>query len=177
MEFKDVVLTRKSIRSYTDKPVEPEKLNEVLEMARWAPSWANRQCTQYIIVTDKEKITQIAAERSWIKQAPILLVACADPQISGSHDGMNYYLVDVGISMQQLVLAAANLGLGTCWIGAFDEAKVKQALGVPAGIKVVALTPLGYPADKEGLQERAVRAAVGSNKRKPLEELIHKEKW
>jgi nitroreductase len=177
MEFKDVVFARKSVRAYADKPVEAEKLSEILEMARWAPSWANRQCTRYIVVTDKDKIAQIAAERSWIKQAPILLVACADPKASGSHDGMDYYLVDAGISMQQLVLAATSLGLGTCWIGAFDEAKVRQVLGVPVGVKVVALTPIGYPADNEGPREQEICTKVGSNKRKPVEEMVHKEKW
>lgn len=89
---------------------------------------------------------------------------------------MHYYLVDVGIALQQLVLAASNLGLGTCWIGAFDEATVKAALGVPGDVKVVALTPLGYPAQKSEASNR-VRAAVGADQRKNIEEIVHKEKW
>ncbi len=178
MEFMDVVFARKSVRSYSDQPVEQEKLDKFLEAARWAPSWANKQCTQYIVVTDKDKITQLAGEsRGWLKQVPLILVACADPKSSGNHDGMDYYLVDVGISMQQLVLAATSLGLGTCWIGAFKEDRVKQVLAIPEGIKVVAYTPLGYPTGKEEDFEQRIKAAVNATNRKPMDELVHKEKW
>ncbi len=90
---------------------------------------------------------------------------------------MKYFLVDVGIAMQQLVLAATNLDLGTCWIGAFDEAKVKKALQAPVNIKVVAMTPLGYPAEKEGVGSKLIKTVIGSAKRKPLKDIIHYEKW
>jgi nitroreductase len=79
--------------------------------------------------------------------------------------------------MQQLVLAATDLGLGTCWIGAFDEAKVKKLLQVPENVKVVALTPLGYPAEKEGLRGKLARRFVAADKRKPIEAMVHREKW
>ena len=178
MEFVDVVKTRKSVRSYADKAVEEEKLTKILESARMAPSWANKQCVNYIVVKDKAKITELSGFlNSWLKQAPVVLAACADPQHSGNMNGMAYYLVDIGISMQQLVLAATDLGLGTCWIGAFDEAKVKKALEVPENIKVVALTPIGYPADKVGIRGKLVRTFVGADKRKPIEEIVHHEKW
>ena len=90
---------------------------------------------------------------------------------------MNYYLVDVGISMQQLVLAATDLELGTCWIGAFDETKIKKTLEIPENIKVVAMTPVGYPSDKEGLGSKLIKTMVGGGKRKPLAEIVHREKW
>ena len=177
MEFADVVNTRKSVRDYTDKEVEDDKLTQILEAARWAPSWANKQCSTYILVKDKKKIAELASMfMGWIKQAPAVIVACADPKASGQRNGMDYYLVDVGIAMQQLVLAATSLGLGTCWIGGFDESKVKQALSVPDNIKVVALTPVGYPAEA-GLKSKVLRTTVKADKRKPLEELVHKEKW
>ncbi len=178
MDFMDVISARKSIRRYVDKPVEEEKLTKVLETARLAPSWANKQCCRYIVVKDKAKIQELAGGlNGWLKQAPVIVVACADPKDSGDRNGMNYYLVDVGISMQQLVLVATNLELGTCWIGAFDEAKVKKALGVPENIKVVAMTPLGYPAEKEGIGSKLIKTAIGSGKRKPLKEIVHYEKW
>ncbi|MFH1327333.1 MAG: nitroreductase family protein, partial [Candidatus Bathyarchaeota archaeon] len=145
MEFIDVVATRKSVRGYANKEVEEEKLTKILEAARMAPSWANKQCWNYIVVKEKAKIDELVGRNinSWLKKAPVIIVACGDPKESGSRNGMDYYLVDVAISMEHLVLAATNLGLGTCWIGFFDEAKVKQVLGVPENIKVVALTPLG----------------------------------
>ena len=115
--------------------------------------------------------------KSWLKPVPIIVAACADPKDSGSRNGMDYFLVDVGISMQQLVLAATDLGLGTCWIGAFDEAKTKKMLDVPENVKIVALTPIGYPADKEGFGSKLVKTLVGSEKRKPLKEMVHWNKW
>ncbi len=177
LEFMDVVATRKSIRDYLPKDVEEEKLTQILEAARTAPSWANKQCCRYIVVKDKNKIEELAGMFiGWIKQAPVLVVACANPKDSGSRNGMDYYLVDVGISMQQLVLAATNFGLGSCWIGGFDESKIKQTLQIPENVKVVALTPIGYPADVS-VKSKLVRAGAGSDKRKPIDEIVHKEKW
>jgi nitroreductase len=178
MEFMDVVASRKSVRGYADRDVEEEKLAKVLEAARLAPSWANKQCCRYVVVKDKTKIKELSGViNPWLKQAPIVLVACADPASSGTRNGMAYYLVDVGISMQQLVLAATDLGLGTCWIGAFNEAKVKKLLEIPEKVKVVALTPVGYPAGKEGLRSKLARKFVAADKRKPIEEIVHREKW
>jgi len=177
MDFMEVIAARKSVRGYADKSVEEEKIAKVLEAARLAPSWANKQCCRYIVVKDKAKIQELSRSFSWLYQAPIVVVACADPKNSGDRNGMKYFLVDVGISMQQLILAATSLELGTCWIGAFDEAKVKEVLQVPENIKVVAMTPLGYPAEKEGIGSKIIKTAIGSGKRKPLEEIVHDENW
>ncbi len=161
MDFLDLALKRRSIRKYKPDPVPEEKLKYVLEAARIAPSWGNRQCWKYIIVTDeslRRKIVEKASpqtppsdgrptrSRDWIAQAPIILVGCADPTKSGNKEEKQYYLLDMGISLEHLILAAAEQGLGTCWIGGgFDETVVKEALGIPKEIRVVALTPLGYP--------------------------------
>lgn len=90
---------------------------------------------------------------------------------------MDYYLVDIGISMEHIMLQAADLGLGTCWIGWFDEKEMRRILGIPENIKVVAFTPLGYPVDDSGMRTKLTKFFVGSAKRKPLEEIVHKEKW
>ena len=178
MEFMDVVAARKSVRDYADKAVEDEKLSKIFEAARMAPSWANKQCCQYVVVKDKGKIAELSSFLNpWLKNAPVVLAACADSKDSGSRNGMDYYLVDVAISLQQLILAATALGLGTCWIGAFDEAKVKKALEIPENIKVVALTPIGYPAEKESVRSKISKAFIGSAKRKPIETIVHREKW
>ena len=178
MEFMDVIRARKSTRSYMDKVVEEEKLKQLLEAARLAPSWANRQCWKYIIVNDKEKIKKLAAGiiNSWMKNVKIVIVACADPKKSGSKNGMDYYLVDVAISMEHLVLAATNLGLGTCWIGGFDEAKVKKILNIPEKIRVVAMTPVGYPSGN-GMRNKISRKIIRADTRKPLEEMINYNNW
>jgi nitroreductase len=174
----DVIRTRKSTRSYKDKDVEEEKLNQLFEAARLAPSWANKQCWNYIIVNDKEKIQKLAAGiiNSWMKNANLVIVACADPKKSGSKNGMDYFLVDVAISMEHLVLAATNLGLGTCWIGGFNEMEVKKILKIPEKIKVVAMTPVGYPSE-EGIRNKVTRKIIGANARKPFDEMVHYNIW
>ena len=178
MDFLEVAAARRSVRSYLDKPIEEEKLAKVLETARLAPSWANKQCTRFIIVRDKAKIGElVGAFSGWFKQAPVIVVACADPKDSGFYNGMSYYLVDVGISLQQLILAATDLGLGSCWIGGFDENKVKKTLSIPENIKVVAMTPLGYPSDKEGLKSKIMKGFSKTEKRKELAEIVHYEQW
>jgi nitroreductase len=177
MEFADVIAARKSVRNYTDKEVSEETIMKILESARLAPSWANKQCCNYIVVKEKTKIAELnGIYHSWLKQAPVVIVACADPKDSGSHNDMDYYLVDVGISMQQLVLAATDMGLGTCWIGAFEEEKIKKVLQVPQGIKVVAMTPVGYPADAT-FGNKLLKKFIGSEKRKPIEQMVHRNKW
>jgi nitroreductase len=177
MDFIDVVTSRKSVRDYQDKIVEEEKLEKIIEAARLAPSWANKQCTRYIVIKEKKTIQELASTFiGWIKKAPIVIAACANPKDSGTHNNMDYYLVDVGISMEHLVLGATDQGLGTCWIGGFDEAKVNKTLQIPENIKVVALTPLGYPAALS-MRSKLVRSSSGAEKRKSLEEIVHKEKW
>ena len=178
MDFREVIATRKSIRSYSDKDIEEDKFTKIFEAAQRAPSWANKQCWSYILVKDKEKIKKLASGliNSWMKHAKAIIVACGDPKKSGAKNGMDYYLVDVAISMEHLVLAATDLGLGTCWIGGFDEKKVKQILDIPENIKVIALTPLGYPTD-ETIRNKFIKKLIGSNKRKPLEEMVHHNSW
>ncbi len=166
MEFMDVVHKRRSIRRYKPDPIPEEKLRAVLEAARLAPSWGNRQCWKYIIVTDenlKKKITM----RDWAAQAPIVIVGCADPSKSGNKFEQTYYMLDMGISMEHLMLAAAEQGLGTCWIGGqYEESVIKQTLGIPQEFRVVALTPLGFPDE-----------APEPRTRKSLDEISSRNKW
>lgn len=179
MEFLELSRIRRSIRKYKPDPVPEEKLKYVLKAAQLAPSWGNRQCWKYVIVTDeslRKKIIErrlpssdirATRPRDWPAQAPIIIVGCADPSKSGNKEEKQYYLLDMGISMEHLILAAAEQGLGTCWIGGgFDENVVKEALGIPEEIRVVALTPLGYP--DESTEPRP---------RKTLEEITSINYW
>ena len=178
MKFDDVIQVRKSVRRYADRPVEREKIAKCLEAARLAPSWENKQCWHFIVVRDKDVIAKLAkAFNFWVKSAPVVIVACGDPRRSGTRRGQDYYLVDVAIAMEHLVLEAANLGLGTCWLGFFDEKETKELLEIPKEIRVVALTPLGYPHPSEGVWGKVVKTAVGSKRRKNLGEIAHDEKW
>lgn len=180
MEFYDVIKKRKSIRKYTDKKIPEDVLGRILEAARWAPSWGNRQCCRYVIVDDPALFPKIVTGLALSWGAPMFIVACADPDNSGHKNGMDYYMLDVGISMEHLVLAAAAEGLGTCWIGGMmDEASIKKTLEIPDNMKAVAVTPLGYPEESmlKGLAGNAIRIAVKADSRKPPGEIVFKNKY
>jgi nitroreductase len=152
MDFTEVIRTRRSVRSYSDKPVPEDALKRVLEAAHVAPSANNTQPWHYIVVKDAEKreaIAHLSADQGFIAQAPVVIV-CVGKRY---HDqwswiGENMYLVDCAISLDHLLLAARNEGLGTCWIGAIGAASQKELqklLKIPHGQAVFMLTPLGYP--------------------------------
>ncbi|MFB3890248.1 MAG: nitroreductase family protein [Candidatus Bathyarchaeia archaeon] len=170
MDVLEAVKTRRSIRKYDPKPVEEEKLTNILEAARLSPTAANRQPVEIIVVKDqatKQRLIQ-AYKREWFTNAPIILATCANPQKAWKRaDGEEYWKVDAAIAMQTMVLVATAQGLGTCWIAGFDEKKAKEILGIPENIRVVSLTPLGYPAETKTQVEE----------RKPLEQLIHHDHW
>ena len=148
MEFKELIESRYSVRAYQPTPVEDEKLHQVLEAARLAPTAANRQPFRLIVITTqgRESELQRIYSRGWFTQAPLIICACAVPEEGWVRmDGKPYVDVDVTIAMDHLILAAAAEGLGTCWIGAFKPDKLRELLGIPPELEPVALTPLGYP--------------------------------
>jgi nitroreductase len=156
MEIFDAVKTRKSVRAYLDKPVEEEKLRQVLEAARMAPSANNKQEWRFVIVRDKstrEKIAQAAGRQTFVGQAPVIIAAGAETDEHVMACGQLCYPIDVAIALDHITLQATELGLGTCWIGHFDADEVKSILGIPAEIKMVALMPLGYPVHPEAIKK------------------------
>lgn len=169
MALMSPILKRRSIRSYLDKKVEDEKLSTVLEAARLAPSAKNRQEWRFIVVKDaarKEKLVKAAGNQEFIAEADVIIAACGldtDYHMTCGHPG---FLVDVSIAMDHLTLQAAEEGLGTCWIGAFQQKKVQEILGVPDKASVVALTPLGYPAEE-----------AKPRKRKKMSSIVFQEEW
>ncbi len=169
MEFTELIRKRYSVRAYKADAVEEDKLQQVLEAARLAPTAANRQPFRIIVIhtAGREAELRRIYDRGWFVQAPMLLCACGIPaQTWRRSDGKNYNDVDVSIAMDHMVLAATDLGLGTCWVAAFNPAAARQILGLPDGVEPVAFTPLGYPADQPRPKER-----------KALSELVRYEKW
>ncbi len=163
MDVFEAIAKRRSIRKYVPLPVPPEKMQKVLQAAQAAPSASNRQEYKIIIVTDqeaKERLVHAASDQGFLAQAGAVLVFCA------TNPSRRWHAVDVAIAIDHLTLAAVAEGLGTCWIGAFDEGAVKSILGVPEAVRVVMLLPIGVPAE-EGRPRR----------RKSLEELTVEEKW
>ena len=184
METLEAIKTRRSIRKFSDQAIEPEKLQAVLEAVQQAPSWSNRQCWSLVVVQDqnmRSRISELSFVESFfstygyksnpaqkgLAQAPVVLVACADPQQSGDLRGEQYYMADLGIATQNLMLVAHDLGLGTVFVGVFDEEQIKALLGIPAEIRIVGLFPLGYP---------ATEPKAGPS-RKPLSEFVHYDTW
>jgi nitroreductase len=169
MEFTDLIQRRYSVRAYESRAVEEEKLQQVLEAARLAPTAANRQPFQILVLTTagREAELQRIYHRAWFVQPPLILCICAIPAegwVRG--DGKAYTDVDAAIAMDHMVLAATDLGLGTCWIAAFDPAAAREVLGLPPGVEPVAFTPLGYPADQ-----------LRPKQRKSLSDLVRHERW
>jgi nitroreductase len=180
MDTLETIRSRRSVRQYSSAPVPDDVLAKVMEAARWAPSWANTQCTRYVIVKDPATKARLAdsvnkgnPSTEAIKNAPIVIVACAELNKSGYYKGTvstdrgDWFMFDVGIAMENLALAAHALGLGTVHVGFVpDSKKVDEILGLPEGVVSVEMTPLGYPA-----------AEGKAPPRKELSELVSYEKY
>jgi len=169
MDFSQLIQARYSVRAYKPDLVEEEKLQEVLEAARLAPSAANRQPFQLIVIHTAGRAADLRRiyHRSWFSQAPLIIAICGLPdQAWVRRDGQNYQYVDAAIAMDHLILAATNLGLGTCWVAAFDPSAAREILGLPDEVEPIAFTPLGYPADHPKAKER-----------QSLETLVRYEHW
>jgi nitroreductase len=169
MAFKNLITQRYSVRAYKPDPVEDDKLQQVLEAARMAPTAANRQPFQLIVIhtqTREQELLKIY-NRQWFTQAPIIICGVGLKNKAWTrYDHTNYFQVDVAIAMDHLILAATELGLGTCWIAAFNPDEAREVLGLPGEAEPVVFTPLGYPVDKPKEKER-----------KPLSKLVRYEHW
>ena len=148
MDVFTAISQRSSVRAYKPTDVEEDKLKMVLEAARLSPSASNRQDWKFIIVKNKEtkkKLAKAAFGQSFIGEAPIVIVACGTESKAIMGCGQPTHTVDVSIACAYMILQAYELGLGTCWIGAFKEDEVKKILNIPEQVRVVAMTPLGNP--------------------------------
>lgn len=169
MDFAELIKSRYSVRAYKPDPISEDKLQRILEAARLAPTAANRQPFKLIIIKTQGREAELRRlyNRDWFVQAPLVIGLIALPETAWKRrDGKNYADVDGAIVMDHLILAAANEGLGTCWVGAFDPAAAREILQLPEEVEPLAFTPLGYLADNPS-----------PKKRKNLEELVCYEKW
>lgn len=168
MDLFETIKGRRSIRSFLDRPVEEEKLERVLDAGRLAPSARNIQDWRFIVVRDaqtRRRLAEAARNQQFVAQAPVVIAACGTSDLVMTC-GQPAYAIDVSIAVDHMTLAAFEQGLGTCWIGAFYEDRVKEILGIPEGIRVVALLPLGYPAEQPSARPR-----------NPLENIVAYERW
>jgi len=180
MEVMEAIKKRRSIRAYKNTPVDEETLNTVLEAARLAPSWGNTQTWRFVVVRDKEvrqKLSQVGLRTpsrgfEALNQVPVALVVCAEMNRSGCSEGKPvtdkesyWFMFDVALAMENLVLAAQSLGLGTVFLGGFDAKKAGEILGVPEGYCVVSMTPLGYPDEDPAARSRKELSEIVFNDR------------
>ena len=156
----DLILNRRSIRKYEDKDIPEEVLQQILETGRQAPSAVNRQPIHFVIVNDRDVLKNLCDNliTRFVKRAPLAIVGCANTKslLTGK-----WAVVDATIAMQNMVIAALTFGIGSCWIGACNEKKVKELLKIPDNWKVVALLTFGYPAEQPK-----------QKKKKPYEEMF-----
>ena len=171
MSFIDIAKKRHCIRDFKDMPVEKEKILQVLEAGRIAPSAVNYQPLHFIVITDEIEKSKVAESyaRDWFKKAPVIIAACGDHSLSWKRkDGKDHCDIDVAIAVDHMTLAAADIGLGACWVCAFDAERCHKALGLPENLEVIALMPMGYPAADYREQEK---------KRKSIADVVSWERY
>jgi nitroreductase len=157
MEFAECALGRRSVRSYTPQPVTDEEIRRIVDLARWAPSWANSQCVSYLAVRDqavKDRLVDIMSPtnpgKAAVRAASVVVVFVAKQKTAGYKKGepvddRQWHLFDAGSAVQTFCLAAHSMGLGTVIVGFFDYRKAAQILEIPEGYEVVGFTPVGHP--------------------------------
>lgn len=170
MSVLDVIRSRRSVRSFKDKRVSSELLESLFEAASWAPSAGNVQSCEIIVVRDEEtkkRLAVAALDQGFVSEAPVVFVFCANlykiQRYYGNRGVSLYAIQDAAASIENMLLAAHELGLGACWVGEFSEAEVKRILSIPDGVRPVALVPVGYPDEKPRVPKREL--------------IVHEEKW
>ena len=173
MDVFKAIKGRRSLRAFTNKPVPDKDVMKILDAARQAPSAGNLQPWEFIVVRDveiKKGLAQAALNQTFIEEVSVVIVVCADKSRSsrryGSRGSSFFCIQDTAAAIQNLHLAAHALGLGTCWVGAFNEAEARKLLSTPPNIRPVAIIPVGYPAEKPTHRPR-----------RPLTEIVHHEKF
>ena len=171
MEVEEGIRNRRSIRSYLNRPVEEEKIEKILDAAHWAPSAGNLQSVEYVVVRDKEtreKLSEISYGQAQPKEAPVNIVVCCNLskiEHYGERGKTLYSIQESGACIQNLMLTAHSLDLGTCWIGAFDEERAKEILGMPDHVRPVGIITVGYPDENP------------ESSRRDLKEIVFKERY
>jgi len=181
METLEAIHKRASLKlRLSPRAVEQEKIDKVLEAARVAPSARNTQPWRFIVVTDRAIIENLVSRAytetgQMVKEAPVIIVACANPSDDQTRDGKEYYMFDVALAIENLILAATDLGLVTHIMIAVNEDELKKILGVPPEVRFVAATPLSYPAGDS--YDKAAEEKLGERTRKVLQEFAYTNTW
>ncbi len=173
MDVFEAINSRRSVRAFTEQPVSEKDVEKLIEAARCAPSAGNIQPWEFIVVREQEtkkRLREAALDQTFIEEAPVVIVVCANFWRSGQGygpRGINLYsLQDTAAATQNMLLAAAALGLATCWVGAFQEEEARNLLNIPDGVRPVAIIPIGHAAEK-----------ASARSRRPLDRIVHYEMY
>jgi nitroreductase len=180
METLETIRKRCSLKAHiSTRQIEPEKIETILEAGSLAPSARNNQPWRFVVVQDRPKVAELikafSESNQVIRDAPVILITCARAVDDVIRDGREYYLFDVGLAVENMVLAATDLGLVTHLMTAFDEAQVKLFLHIPDDVRVVVATPLAYP--REGSYDEAARERLSMRTRTDLKDLVYYDQW
>jgi len=181
METLEVIRKRCSLKAHlSGREIEPEKIAIILDAAHLAPSARNMQPWRFVVVQGKQAVEALVhaaffAPSTIAKQAPVIIIACARPGDDVMHDGKEYYLFDVGMAVENMLLAATDLGLVTHPMASFNETEVKRILHIPDDVRVVIVTPLAYPL--EASYDAAAEERLSRRTRKDLQEVVYFNKW
>jgi nitroreductase len=173
LDVQEAILRRRSIRSFTNEDISNEDVRQIIEAGTFAPSAGNCQPWEFLIVRDmkaKQKLARAALGQNFVSQAPVVIVVCANIPRSekryGSRGQELYSIQDTAAAIENMLLLAVSKGLGTCWVGAFNEVLAKESLNLPVGIRPVAIIPLGKPAETPRMPSR-----------RNYKDVVHHEKW
>ncbi|HEX7320692.1 MAG TPA: nitroreductase family protein [bacterium] len=185
MDVFEAIKWRRSVRKFSPQPIEKERLLQILEAARLAPSSSNRQAWHFVVIDDKKVLEQIPKQVAmgdrliipWIKDAPVVIAGCYAKALShyiGQIFDHENFLIDISIALTHMVLAATELGIGTCYIGWFNQKKLRSLLGIPSAYKIACLVAMGYPAEKSTLEGIG---GISPRARKDLKEIVSYNKF
>ncbi len=180
MNILQFIKSRRSIRKFFDKSIEPEKIAIILEAGRWAPSAGNCQPWRFLVITDEKKIKNLDPlfHQPWVEKAPLVIVVLAVPADSKKRygKGSNYYIMDCSAAIQNMLLMAHGLGLGAVWVGAFSKKAVREQLDIPDTYEVFALIPMGYYSNEDSVKfDGGIFSNRERSRRKNLNEIAFAE--
>lgn len=177
----DLLSRRWSSRRFAPTPLPDTTVETLIEAARWAPSYGNRQPWRFVVVSDPTTHAALHAAltrgNAYAKAAPVLIALCSDPDDGQIVDGKQYYLMDAGMALENLLLQAVALDLHAHPMGGFDEAVVRDVLGVPAPVRVLALVAVGWPGRLEDLDERTRERELRERTRRSVDQIRSHDRW
>ncbi|MGQ4911284.1 MAG: nitroreductase family protein [Candidatus Thorarchaeota archaeon] len=177
----DEIVRRRSGRAFSEKPISDEKVQSILEAGRWAPSCANTQAWNFVVLKDPEVLSAahegLSRGNAWAKAAPLMVVVAAKEDGGCGAHGLPYFTMDVGLAVENMLLQAVHLGLMGHPTAGWDEAKIKQVTGIPDEYRVVTIVFFGYEGSVEDLDERTREKEQAPRTRRELSEIVHWNKW